>query len=63
MKVNSEKERLICYSAGIMAAIIANPGNVYTPQGLVPRCIRAAQKLIDTVYDDEKLAEILKEKD
>ena len=63
MKVNSEKERLICYSAGIMGAILSNGGNIYTPKGLVPRCIRAAQNLIDTIYDEEKLAEILKEKD
>lgn len=63
MKVNSEKERLICYAAGIMGSILANPGNIYNPSGLIPKCIRAAQLLIDTVYDDVKLAEILKEKD
>lgn len=63
MKVNSEKERLLCYSSGIMGSILANPANVYTPQGLIPRCIRAAQKLIDTVYDDKELEEILKIKD
>lgn len=63
MKVNSEKERLICYAQGIMGSILANPGNIYTPKGLMPRCIRAANELIQTVYNDELLAEILKEKD
>ena len=61
MKVNSEKERLICYAAGIMGSILANPGNIYNPTGLLGRSIRAAQLLIDTVYDDEKLKEILNE--
>lgn len=59
MKVNSEKERLICYAAGIMGSILANPGNIYNPEGLLNRSIKAAQLLIDIVYDDEKLAKIL----
>jgi hypothetical protein len=63
MSISNEKERLLCYASGIMGSILANPGNIYTPKGLVPRCIRAAQNLIDTIYDDDKLAEILKEKD
>lgn len=63
MKVNSEKERLLCYASGIMGSILANPGNIYNPVGLIPRSIRAAQKLIDTIYNDELLAEILKEND
>jgi hypothetical protein len=59
MKINSEKERLLCYAAGIMGAMLAHPGNTYHPEGLMPMSIKAAQKLIDTVYDDVKLKEIL----
>lgn len=63
MSIDSKKERLLCYASGIMGSILANPGNIYTPKGLAPRCIRAAQMLIDTIYNDELLTEILKEKD
>lgn len=63
LKIDSRKERLLCYSSAIMGAILANPGNIYNPSGLLGRSIRAAQMLIETVYDDAKLAEILKVKD
>jgi hypothetical protein len=60
LSVNSERERLLCYAAGIMGSILANPGNIYSAEGLTARCIRAANQLIETIYDDGKLEEILK---
>jgi len=60
MKVNSERERILCYAAGIMQATLSNPNNVYTPEGLVGYAIKAASKLIETIYDDDKLEEALK---
>jgi hypothetical protein len=59
-KVKSDRERLIAYSAGILGSTLSNPGNIYSPEALIKRSIRAANKLITTVYDDAKLAEILK---
>lgn len=63
MNVDSNKERLLCYSAGMLQAKLSNPNNTYTAENLIPSCIRAAQKLIDTIYNDVKLSEILKEKE
>lgn len=60
MKLSSDKERLLCYSAGILGSTLSNPGNVYTPEQLIKQSIRAAQKLIDVINDDMKLVEILK---
>ena len=62
MLTNSERERLLCYSAGIMQATLSNPGNVYTPEGLISYSIKAAHKLIETIFDDQKLEEALKSK-
>ncbi len=59
-KIDSERERLLCYAAGIMGSTLSNPGNIYEPAALIPRSIRAAKMLIDTIYDDAKLKEILK---
>lgn len=58
-KVSNEKERLLCYTAGILQAKLANPGNIYTVEGLIPGCIYEANMLINTIYDDDKLKEIL----
>ena len=52
MKLNNEKERLLCYAAGILQAKISNPGNIYTVEGLIPGCIKDAQKLIEAVYKE-----------
>lgn len=59
MKVNSEKERLLCYAAGILGAKLSNPGNIYNVEGLIPSCIYEANMLINSIYDDVKLNEIL----
>lgn len=58
-KVNNEKERLLCYAAGILGAKLSNPGNIYNVEGLIAGCVREANMLINTIYDDEKLTEIL----
>jgi hypothetical protein len=58
--MTNEKERLLCYAAGILGSTLANPGNIYPPENLIKQSIRAAQKLIDVIYDDAKLSEILK---
>lgn len=60
MKVNSERERILCYAAGIMQATLSNPNNHFTAEGLVKYSIKAASKLIETIYDDQKLEEALK---
>ena len=54
------KERLLCYAGGILGSLLSNPNNSHTPASLIAGSIRTAQRLIDTVYDDEKLKEILK---
>lgn len=54
----SERERLLCYAAGIMGSRLSNPTNVWPPKSLIKSSIKAAQEMIETVYDDEKLAEI-----
>lgn len=56
---NSEKERLLCYSAGIIGSTLSNPGNVYTAEQLTNVSIRAAHKLINTIFNDEQLKEVL----
>lgn len=57
----SEKERLLCYAVGILGSKLANP--YYTgdlcPDWLMRRSIKAANKLISTIMDDEKLQEVL----
>ena len=59
IKVKSDRERLIAYSAGIIGSTLSNPGNVYTAEQLMKPAIRAAHKLITMVYDDDQLKEIL----
>lgn len=53
------KERLLCYAGGILGSMLANPNCRYNWQHCHEQAIRQAQILIDTVYDDEKLKEIL----
>lgn len=60
MQLSNEKERLLCYAAGILGSTLANPGNVYPPSALIKQSIRAASELIETIYDDKKVQEILK---
>lgn len=53
---NSEKERLLCYAAGILQARLSNPGNnSFSMEALLPSSIRMAHKMIELIYDDEKL--------
>lgn len=61
IKVKSDRERLIAYAAGIIGSTLSNGGNVYTAEQLMKPAIRAAHKLIETIYDDEKLKAILSE--
>jgi hypothetical protein len=52
MQISNEKERLLCYAAGILQAKISNPGCIYTVEGLIPSCIKEAKLLIELVYKD-----------
>jgi hypothetical protein len=61
IKVKSDRERLIAYASGIIGSTLSNPGNVYTAEQLMKPAIRAAHKLITTVYDDVALEAILKD--
>lgn len=61
IKVKSDRERLIAYASGFIGSTLANPGNVYTAEQLMKPAIRAAHKLITTVYDDVALEAILKD--
>jgi hypothetical protein len=59
----SDKERLLCYAAGILGSTIANPlHDSGVPDWLLRRSIQQASKLIEYVFDDTKLSEILNEK-
>jgi len=62
MSINSEKERLLCYSAGILGSTLSNPNNKYQPKDLIKYSIRAAYQMINTIYDDKLLKEIIDEK-
>jgi len=56
----SEKERLLCYSCGIIGSTLSNPNhNVGVTDWLIERSIRQANKLINTIMDDDKLDAIL----
>lgn len=58
----NDKERLLCYAAGILGSTIANPNHhVGVPDWLIKRSIRQAAMLIDCVFDDVKLEGILNE--
>lgn len=57
----NERERLLCYSSGIVGSILSNPNNTFTSQQLIRPAIRSASKMIATIYDDKLLAEILSE--
>lgn len=54
MKIDNERERLLCYAAGLLQAKLGHPGNAYSAEGLIPGCIREAQLLIDAVYEVKK---------
>lgn len=56
----SQRERLLCCSAGIMQARLSNPTNVWPPKSLIKSSIKAAQELIETIYDDSLLEEVFK---
>lgn len=56
----ADKERLLCYSAALLSSKLSNPNNVYTAEGLMHSCIKEAAQLIDNIFDDSKLTEILK---
>jgi len=60
-KVKSDRERLIAYASGIIGSTLSNPNNTYTAEQLMKSAIRSANKLIETIYDDTKLKEILNE--
>lgn len=60
--INSEKERLLCYSAGILGSTLANPNNTYTAEQLMKQSIRAAHKMIELIYNDNELNEVLNAK-
>lgn len=59
----SERERLLCYAAGILGSTIANPnyGQPDVQDWLINRSVRAANKLIGVIFDDAKLKEVLKD--
>lgn len=57
---NNEKERLLCYAAGIVGSTISNPNHHSgVPDWLIERSIRQAHKLINSVFDDDELKRIL----
>ena len=58
---NSEKERLLCYAGGILGSLLSSPGNIYPAENLIGTSIRAASKLINTIFDEKKLQEVLKD--
>jgi len=62
IKVNPDRERLLAYASGILGSTLSNPGNIYTAEQLIGTSIRTAQKLIDIIFDDKKLDEVLNAK-
>lgn len=57
----NDKERLLCYSAGILGSTLSNPlHDTGVTDWLIERSIKQAAKLIDCIMDDEKLEVILK---
>lgn len=61
IKVNPDAERLLAYSAGILGSILANPNNTYTAESLIGTSVRAASKLIDTIFNEESLRVVLEQ--
>lgn len=60
MNVN-DRERLLCYAAGILGSTLANPNHTSgVTDWLIKRSIRQASELIDSIFDDGKLTEILR---
>lgn len=58
----NERERLLCYAAGMIGSILANPNNTYSAEQLMPSCIRNANRMIEVIYNDKALKEILEER-
>ena len=59
----NERERLLCYAAGLIGSYMAGPQNtlgLVVEPWMIKRAIRAANEMITIIYDDVKLAEILK---
>ena len=55
-KVDNAKERLLCYSAGILGSMLANStatAEPSVPDYLIERSIKAAKKLIETIYAEK----------
>ncbi len=61
--LSSEKERLLCYSAGILGSMLSarNENESTVHDWMVRRSIKAANKLISLIGDDVRLQEILNE--
>lgn len=55
-----DKERLLEVATALLSGKLSNPTNTYTAEGLTPGCIKQAANLIDLIFDDSKLTEILK---
>lgn len=54
--VDNAKERLLCYSAGILGSLLANStvnANPEVEEWMVDRSISAAKKLIEKVYSEK----------
>lgn len=62
MKMSSEKERLLCYAGGLFGSMMSNPSltNIYSSESLMWRALKDANRLIEIIYDDVQLTEILK---
>lgn len=51
MKMDSEKERELCYAAAILCAKLSNPNNLFAVEGLIPSSVEQAKLLIQKVYE------------
>ena len=54
--VDNNKERILCYSAGILGAWLGNNTVTATAEvddWMIKRAINAAQKLIETIYAEK----------
>lgn len=63
-KVDNAKERLLCYAAGLLGARLSNPNHTgMVTEWNIKFAIIDATRLINSIYDNEKLKEILKPKE
>ena len=59
---DSSKERLLAYAAGILSSMVANPNHQpFVSDFDIKSSIRKASLLINCVFDDNVLMEILNE--